>query len=147
MSIYSAIIPTAMEQASPLPHKARGSQDHSTPGGLLLQTTTTAAAAVEAACYATLPGYGGRGTGRISALAGLVWWSSQTDRQTDSDATRSIGVHGMARGKKGQQTNLNTRMYRYLSICWYTTSIVAFHVECRGLQLRSTRRACQQVQV
>ncbi|KKO97587.1 hypothetical protein THAR02_10305 [Trichoderma harzianum] len=103
--------------------RLEGSENHNTPGGLQ-STAIVFRTAVEAACYATLPGYGGRGTGRISALA-----SFGGAGQTDSDATRK---HWGA---------------WYLSIYWYTTSIVAFHVECRGLQLRSTRRACQQVRV
>lgn len=99
---------------------------------------------VEAACYATLPGYGGRGTGRISALAGLVWWS-RPDRQRCY--TEALGCMAWLAGKRDWTAKQPGHMYRYLSIYWYTTSIVAFHVECRGLQLRSTRRACQQVQV
>ncbi|PTB56886.1 hypothetical protein M431DRAFT_480513 [Trichoderma harzianum CBS 226.95] len=97
--------------------------------------------AVEAACYATLPGYGGRGTDRISALAGLVWWS-RPDRQRCY--TEALGCMAWLAGKRDWTARQPGHMYRYLSIYWYTTSIVAFHVECRGLQLRSTRRACQQ---
>ncbi|KAM6480233.1 hypothetical protein HDV62DRAFT_105465 [Trichoderma sp. SZMC 28011] len=83
-------------EASPLPHKARGSKNHKHTWWLTVYCYCSCTA-VEAACYATLPGYGGRGTGRISALAGLVWWS-RPDRQRCY--TEALGCMAWLAGKR-----------------------------------------------
>ncbi|KAK4067895.1 hypothetical protein Trihar35433_6455 [Trichoderma harzianum] len=133
-----AIIPTASNGS--LATAAQGSrlQDHNTPGGLQ-STATVLLLRLRATLHCPA-------TAVVIPVGSLRWPGSFGGAgQTDSDATRKHwGAWHGSREKGTWTARQPEHMYRYLSIYWYTTSIVAFHVECRGLQLRSTRRACQQ---
>lgn len=111
-------------EASPLPHKARGSK--TTPGSLLLLLLPRPS--LEAACYATLPGYGGRGTGRISALASF------------GGAGQTVMLHGalgcMAwlTGKRDSKTNTCTGTSASTRLVAFMSSAVACSCAPRGVR-------------
>lgn len=90
-------------EASPLPHKARGSKNHNTPGGLQ-STATVLLLRLRATLHCPA-------TAVVVPVGSLRWPGSFGGAgQTDSDATRKHwgAWHGSREKGTGQQNNLDT---------------------------------------